>query len=62
MGQQIFRSGIVSLQNGDYKKALNAMKDCYRPTEEARRLADGREFILEEVRVLEADCFIRARH
>ena len=33
-----FHDGTTKLQNGDYKKCLIRMKDCYRPIEEVKRL------------------------
>ena len=33
-----FHDGTTSLQNGDYKKCLTRMADCYRPIEEVKRL------------------------
>ena len=58
-----FHDGTTKLQNGDYKKCLTRMKDCYRPIEEVKRLGRYAEVtratreILTEVRVLEQDVF-----
>ena len=35
----IFLEGITCLHEGEYKQCLNCMKECFRPVEEAKRLA-----------------------
>ena len=57
-----FHDGTTKLQNGDYKKCLSRMRDCYRPIEEVKRLC--RIYggilnckILEEAVTLETDVF-----
>ena len=58
-----FHDGTTSLQNGDYKKCLGRMKDCYRPIEEVKRLgfytgvSCATSELLTEARVLEQDVF-----
>lgn len=58
-----FHDGTTKLQNGDYKKCLIRMKDCYRPIEEVKRLGRyagvtrATREMLTEVQVLEQDVF-----
>lgn len=56
-----FFDGATKLQNGDYKTCLSRMRDCYRPIEEAKRLAHitGEELddLLREGETLEQDVF-----
>lgn len=58
-----FHDGTTNLQNGNYKKCLTRMKDCYRPIEEVKRLARYAEVtratreMLSQARVLEQDVF-----
>ena len=57
-----FHDGTTKLQNGDYKKCLSRMRDCYRPIEEVKRLCRiyGGVLnckILEEALTLEKDVF-----
>ncbi|WAQ94627.1 hypothetical protein MAR_007098 [Mya arenaria] len=49
-----FHRGIVAIQDKDYKKCLNAMRECYMPINEAGRISPE-EQIQTEVRVLEQD-------
>ena len=63
LGTLYFHDGTTSLQNGDYKKCLRRMKDCYRPIEEVKRLGFYRGVscatpdLLADARVLEQDVF-----
>jgi len=57
-----FHDGTTKLQNGDYKKCLSRMKDCYRPIEEVKHLSsryggDLKYELLEEAEILEKDVF-----
>ena len=55
-----FQDGATRLQNGDYKKCLSRMKDCYRPIEEVKRLSSSAgelEDLLIESELLEQDVF-----
>lgn len=58
-----FHDGTTSLQNGDYKKCLTRMADCYRPIEEVKRLSfyagvtRAPPESLAQARVLEQDVF-----
>ena len=57
-----FHDGTTKLQNGDYKKCLSRMRDCYRPVEEVKRLCringGGLNYtMLEEAQTLEKDVF-----
>lgn len=53
-----FHDGTSKLQNGDYKKCLSRMRDCYRPIEEVKRLSRGLNYeMLEETEILEKDVF-----
>ena len=58
-----FHDGTTKLQNGDYKKCLIRMKDCYRPIEEVKRLSRyagvtrATPEMLSQARVLEQDVF-----
>ena len=58
-----FHDGTTKLQNGDYKKCMTRMRDCYRPIEEVKRLCRyagvtrATHEMLEEARVLEQDVF-----
>ena len=57
-----FHDGTTKLQNGDYKKCLSRMRDCYRPIEEVKRLSrryggDLKYELLEEAETLEKDVF-----
>lgn len=55
----VFKGGIVALQANNYKHALSDFKDCYRPIEEARRLASTDMYDLQnEANVLTEDCFL----
>ena len=51
------------MQNGDYKKCLSRMTDCYQPIEEVKRLSKRGDALrinyemLNEARVLEKDVF-----
>lgn len=57
-----FHDGTTKLQNGDYKKCLSRMRDCYRPIEEVKRLSrryggDLKDKLLAEAKILEKDVF-----
>ena len=58
-----FHDGTTKLQNGDYKKCLSRMKDCYQPIEEVKRLlkrdnpSELNYEMLQEAQVLEKDVF-----
>ena len=58
-----FHDGTTKLQNGDYKKCLSRMTDCYQPIEEVKRLSKRGDALrinyemLNEARVLEKDVF-----
>lgn len=58
-----FHDGTTKLQNGDYKKCLIRMKDCYRPIEEVKRLSRyagvtrATPELLSQAHVLEQDVF-----
>lgn len=58
-----FHNGTTKLQNGDYKKCLIRMKDCYRPIEEVKRLCRyssvtrATHEMLTEAQTLEQDVF-----
>lgn len=57
-----FYDGMMKLQNGDYKKCLLCMRDCYWFIEEVKYLlccygGDLKYELLEEVEILEKDVF-----
>lgn len=58
-----FHDGTTKLQNGDYKKCLSRMTDCYQPIEEVKRLSKRGDNprvnyeMLNEAGVLEKDVF-----
>ena len=53
-----FHSGINAIQQNDFRKALNEMKDCFMPINEAKCCGKGILHIEAEVRVLEEDVFM----
>jgi len=54
MKSHIWSHLFAPLQNADYKKCLNAMRECYMPLNEARRLCRDGESI-GDIEVLEED-------
>lgn len=57
-----FHDGTTKLQNGDYKKCLSRMRDCYQPIEEVKRLCriyggSLNHKMMQEAQTLEKDVF-----
>ena len=44
IASDLFKEAIVNLDNTSYKVALDALHECYRPIEEAKRLTGAYVF------------------
>lgn len=60
LASQHFHSGIDSLQQGNYKKALYEFKECHYPIHEGKNYGKDIIAIEGEVRVLEEDLIMHS--
>ena len=58
MATVLSRAGISAVGNKDFKLALRALHDCYRPVQECFRLSEKDSEIFKEASIIEQDvCF-----
>ena len=55
IGEKYFHESIVLLAEGDFKKCLHYLHECYRPVEEADRAGRDLEDVMTEVNILRKD-------